>query len=381
MQTLRKRLSYNEMVNYIENDKEKIKFPNRQATFLRNSHFLSQFDGDSFIDLEEEENKMNRERLKEDEIKKISSETKTTAQVNRATRRMKVPRRISKKSAPSQAQSDNEAEETKQAAPPNTSTPQYFDMTVDDETDKEMHNVDVEAERRKEQEKKKKKKAAEIVSRHLGEDVRDLPYLQEVSSSSTSKPSYIPMATDLPAEDTSRGRGRPPTKVKTNDGGENTTQKRTRKTPQEPKPMIVNSEGDQQKRAKKESASSSEKKKRRTKEEKHLLKIQAAEEREAKRDEKLENKVVKEVKKSKAKGVEPKSGTVIHGVDLIENKNKSFWKQQNITVLKQQAESRGHRFTDEETKGGNRRVNGVMTKFKKFKKEDYLDTLLKILKI
>ncbi len=84
MQTLRKRLSYNEMVNYIETDKEKLKFPNRQATFLRNSPFSSQFDGDSFIDVEEQENKMNRERLKEDEIKKISAETKTTAQINRA---------------------------------------------------------------------------------------------------------------------------------------------------------------------------------------------------------------------------------------------------------------------------------------------------------
>jgi hypothetical protein len=146
--------------NYIENDKEKIKFPNRQATFLRNSPYLSQFDGDSFIDLEEQENKLNRERLKEDEIKKISSETQTTAQVNRATRRMKVPRRISTKSTPLRTPSDNEAEESTQAAPPNTSTPQYFDMAVDDVADEEMHNVDVEAERRKEQEKRKKKKAA-----------------------------------------------------------------------------------------------------------------------------------------------------------------------------------------------------------------------------
>ena len=72
MQTLRKRLSYDEMVDYVENDKQKIKFPNRQATFLRNSPFLSQFDGDSFIDLEEQENKMNRERLKEVAIRNLA---------------------------------------------------------------------------------------------------------------------------------------------------------------------------------------------------------------------------------------------------------------------------------------------------------------------
>ena len=72
MQTLRKRLSYDEMVDYVENDKQKIKFPNRQATFLRNSPFLSQFDGESFIDLEQQENKMNRERLKEVAIRNLA---------------------------------------------------------------------------------------------------------------------------------------------------------------------------------------------------------------------------------------------------------------------------------------------------------------------
>ncbi len=72
------------------------------------------------------------------------------------------------------------------------------------------------------------------------------------------------------------------------------TIQRTRKTPQEPESMVVNKEGDQQKRTKKEPASASVKKKRKTKEE--LLKIKA-EEREAKRDEKLEAKIVKEVKK------------------------------------------------------------------------------------
>ena len=47
-----------------------------------------------------------------------------------------------------------------------------------------------------------------------------------------------------------------------------------------------------------------------------------------------------------------------HGVGLIENRNPSYWKKQNITVIKSQAELRGHRFTDLETKGG-----GVKSKF------------------
>ena len=55
---------------------------------------------------------------------------------------------------------------------------------------------------------------------------------------------------------------------------------------------------------------------------------------------------------AEATGEAASSSTRKHGVGLIENKSMSFWKSQNITILKQQAELRGHRFTDLETKGG-----------------------------
>ena len=70
-----------------------------------------------------------------------------------------------------------------------------------------------------------------------------------------------------------------------------------------------------------------------------------------------------------------------HGVGKIMNKDKKWWEKQNITILKQQAELRGHRFNDLETKGGTSTVQGVKTKLKKFKKEDYLKVLLNILKL
>jgi len=55
--------------------------------------------------------------------------------------------------------------------------------------------------------------------------------------------------------------------------------------------------------------------------------------------------------------------------------------KQNMTVLKQQAELRGHRFTDAEMKGGQKVVKGVIQTVNKFKKKDYLQVLMKILKI
>ncbi len=83
MEGLRKRPTYNQVVDYLENEQPKIKYPNRTASFLRNSPYLSQFDGDSWIDLEEQESNITKEQLKEAEVKRRSAETKTTAQVER----------------------------------------------------------------------------------------------------------------------------------------------------------------------------------------------------------------------------------------------------------------------------------------------------------
>ena len=38
MQNLRKRPTYNELINYLEVEQPKIKYPDRTATILRNSH-------------------------------------------------------------------------------------------------------------------------------------------------------------------------------------------------------------------------------------------------------------------------------------------------------------------------------------------------------
>ena len=52
----------------------------------------------------------------------------------------------------------------------------------------------------------------------------------------------------------------------------------------------------------------------------------------------------------------------------VEGKSKSWWERQNITLIKEQAQLRGRKFDDTETKGAN-----------KFKKQDYLNELYKLL--
>ena len=53
---LRRKPTFNELINYTEIEQPKIKYPDRTATFLRNSHYLSQFDGNLF-DLDEQQKK------------------------------------------------------------------------------------------------------------------------------------------------------------------------------------------------------------------------------------------------------------------------------------------------------------------------------------
>ena len=67
------------MINEIEVEQPKIKFPDRRATFLRNTHDLSRFVVDkSFINLEEQENNIAKEELTRQELKRISRETDVT---------------------------------------------------------------------------------------------------------------------------------------------------------------------------------------------------------------------------------------------------------------------------------------------------------------
>ena len=61
MNNLRKKPTFNELINYLEIKQPKIKYPDRMATFLRNSHYLSQFDG-NLLDVEEQQTKTQRNK-------------------------------------------------------------------------------------------------------------------------------------------------------------------------------------------------------------------------------------------------------------------------------------------------------------------------------
>ena len=64
---LKKRQSYDEIVDYLNNKQEKIKFPNRAAKALRNSNQLSNLldgDGEGLINMELQQQNIIKEQQK-----------------------------------------------------------------------------------------------------------------------------------------------------------------------------------------------------------------------------------------------------------------------------------------------------------------------------
>ena len=66
---LKRRQTYEEVIDYIENDKDKIEYPDRAAKQLRNTFELSQLDGVGMQIMEQQQFREMKEREKRTPIK------------------------------------------------------------------------------------------------------------------------------------------------------------------------------------------------------------------------------------------------------------------------------------------------------------------------
>ena len=82
---LKRRQTYEEVIDYIENDKDKIKYPDRTAKQLRNTFELSQLDGVGMQLMEQQQFREMKEREKEHLLRQIASNTSTLITEARAT--------------------------------------------------------------------------------------------------------------------------------------------------------------------------------------------------------------------------------------------------------------------------------------------------------
>ena len=83
---LRKRPTYNELIQEIEED-VRIVLPDRRAKFLRDSPYLSYLDNETYLEIEDQQKKMAMQQQTEQTIRQVASSSGQTASVVRAQNR------------------------------------------------------------------------------------------------------------------------------------------------------------------------------------------------------------------------------------------------------------------------------------------------------
>ena len=81
------RPTFEELINFVDYP---VKYPDRSATFTRESPLLTQFDGIGMMELQEQEQREIAERQKDDMIRQIAAATGQSAQMLRALNRRRV---------------------------------------------------------------------------------------------------------------------------------------------------------------------------------------------------------------------------------------------------------------------------------------------------
>ena len=88
---LKKRDTYDEIVNYIETDPNKIRYPNRDATLIEQSHYMKMLGGQDYVDMEQQQNNAIKESMKDGLIRRVAGNTGGTRSLYKAAAETAVP--------------------------------------------------------------------------------------------------------------------------------------------------------------------------------------------------------------------------------------------------------------------------------------------------
>ena len=216
---LKKKDTYDEIIDYIQNKQDKIKYPDRLAKQLRNSPQLSNLldgNGDDYEEMNKQQVNHTKEIVKETIIREVAGENNETAQVLRAADRItsvantleartkaalkpKMETKFSQTKNPamrdsgSQAWKANVASSSTQSAPnvvssgtqaeadtyeigTQASGPQIVDMSADDYADDFSMQIDTAI---ADQERDNTEQVRQIIENHLGTIIEHAtPYLE-----------------------------------------------------------------------------------------------------------------------------------------------------------------------------------------------------------
>ena len=279
--------------------------------FFRNSPYLSQFDGDSWIDLEEQENRISEEKLKEEEIKRLAPLTEQTAQMMRVRKK-------------------KQKQKGTQYLSPET---QVFDMSIGDT----LNDIEMATAEQLEEFNAKQNQMKNIVQNHLGNVEPDDALMSE------EEPEAQP-----------RNRGRPlkPKGIlkepitKKSSKKSSKQQQENQVVFQQPIPMVVNDEDTQEKR-KIEDPQMVKTTKKSKKEFKNIKAKPLDAELKIEREEKKNRQ--QSIRKSRGKKTAGSDSDVEVGqITMNSNKTMKYWKEQSANELRNQLKLRDiQKFKDE----------------------------------
>jgi len=215
---LKKRQSYDEIVDYLNNKQEKIKYPNRLAKQLRNSNQLSNLldgDGQGLINMELQQQNIIKEQQKDIAINAMT-DAKSTAKVLNLVASSTQTKVLKQSEARTQTANPKFKEANIQTANPKfkeaniqttnskvttkgiqtqySPSPLMYDIALDDRVNQLANDIEMASLNQSDQVKKRKAKIVNLLQAHL-EDVSPSPMdVAHVmaSSSNAASSNYMP---------------------------------------------------------------------------------------------------------------------------------------------------------------------------------------------
>ena len=140
---LRKKPTYNVLIDYIQNKQPTIKYPNRLATQIMNSKELTKLDDLGMGGIEEQQENIAKEKQR---VVLIQQQAESEGTTFKNLMSMRPKPRISK----AQRKKDKKVFSSGTAQDPDTQTtyaytshePEFFDITLDDNVDDYMNDVE-----------------------------------------------------------------------------------------------------------------------------------------------------------------------------------------------------------------------------------------------
>lgn len=376
---LRKRDSYDEIVDYLS-DQPKLVYPNRKASFLLNSPYLTQLYSDTIMEVEDQQQRMLKEQIKQATIRSIA----TQQGLNHA----EVATQYSSRDGMTHHSSIAGSPANSPVAPQNVPV---FNMAADDHVEGATQALleDIAAEedtsakmaQHKQQQLLQEARAtirdiqqhpvaARIAEHATPWSTHPQAYAPLGGASSSAAPMEVqPQAPKRPAPESEhepkgpRGRPRSISRSGIQQHEQTLAIEQTRGRSRGRKPM--DAEGTQHKRG--SGHEGGDRKKKRSEEEQAALALQDAQ----------------QTPVPPSPPLAPQTSRASHGPRVDENMSASYWRRQNMQYIKTQYELHGGRFKDGELSGRVTETDPVTGRkvIKRIKKLNKADILKKFFEL